>query len=212
MAIVWESVPLRPRLRCPIQNSYWCHGINLKLPKVTKSQGNFARAFEAYSKYHRDLLLRILNRSTGNYAHKQDCGKTQIIIQRDYLNICLGDAFASNVSVCMKWNCVQPLTISTPWVSDKYRGPDTPGIITARKKLFPRGRNHFRQEEVVSVRKKTFLAEIIPSSRRWFLAYRCTCPFGIRSLVPHLIGPPSHWSPSHWSPNSLVPQYFIGAH
>ena len=29
---------------------------------------------------------------------------------------------------------------------------------------------------------------------------------GIRSLVPHLIGPPSHWSPSHWSPNSLVPQ------
>ena len=35
---------------------------------------------------------------------------------------------------------------------------------------------------------------------------------GIRSLVPHLIGPPSHWSPSHWSPNSLVPQYIIGAH
>ena len=35
---------------------------------------------------------------------------------------------------------------------------------------------------------------------------------GIRSLVPHLIGPPSHWSPTHWSPNSLVPQYIIGAH
>ena len=35
---------------------------------------------------------------------------------------------------------------------------------------------------------------------------------GIHSLVPHLIGPPSHWSPSHWSPNSLVPQYSIGAH
>ena len=35
---------------------------------------------------------------------------------------------------------------------------------------------------------------------------------GIRSLVPPLIGPPSHWSPSHWSPNSLVPQYIIGAH
>ena len=32
-------------------------------------------------------------------------------------------------------------------------------------------------------------------------------PDGIRSLVPHLIGPPSHWSP-----NSLVPQYIIGAH
>ena len=36
--------------------------------------------------------------------------------------------------------------------------------------------------------------------------------YGIRSLVPPLIGPPSHWSPSHWSPNSLVPQYIIGAH
>ena len=35
---------------------------------------------------------------------------------------------------------------------------------------------------------------------------------GIRSLVPHLIGPPSHRSPSHWSPNSLVPQYIIGVH
>ena len=35
---------------------------------------------------------------------------------------------------------------------------------------------------------------------------------GIRSLVPPLIGPPSHWSPSHWSPNSLVPHYIIGAH
>ena len=37
-------------------------------------------------------------------------------------------------------------------------------------------------------------------------------PIGIRSLVPPLIGPPSHWSPSHWFPNSLVPQYIIGAH
>ena len=36
--------------------------------------------------------------------------------------------------------------------------------------------------------------------------------WGIRSLVPPLIGPPSHWSPSHWSPNSLVPQYINGAH
>ena len=39
----------------------------------------------------------------------------------------------------------------------------------------------------------------------------CVCVSdGIRSLVPPLIGPPSHWSPSHWSPNSLVPQYTIG--
>ena len=32
---------------------------------------------------------------------------------------------------------------------------------------------------------------------------------GCTSLVPHLIGPPSHWfpiSPSHWSPISLIPQ------
>ena len=41
----------------------------------------------------------------------------------------------------------------------------------------------------------------------------CVClSDGIRSLVPPLIGPPSHWSPSHWSPNSLVPQYTIGTH
>ena len=44
------------------------------------------------------------------------------------------------------------------------------------------------------------------------ISTRLTDLCGIRSLVPHLIGPPSHWSPSHWSPNSLVPQYIIGAH
>ena len=42
--------------------------------------------------------------------------------------------------------------------------------------------------------------------------FSAVCRNGIRSLVPPLIGPPSHWSPTHWSPNSLVPKYIIGAH
>ena len=49
-------------------------------------------------------------------------------------------------------------------------------------------------------------------SRVSLLVFLWTNWRGIRSLVPHLIGPPSHWSPSHWSPNSLVPQYILGAH
>ena len=35
---------------------------------------------------------------------------------------------------------------------------------------------------------------------------------GCTSLVPHLIGPPSHWSPSHWSPNLQVPHCIVWTH
>ena len=80
-----------------------------------------------------------------------------------------------------------------------------------------------RQERQMAVTGATFLSissELIRRNtvlNQWpFEGRRHSCKVtrwhGIRSLVPHLIGPPSHWSPSHWSPNSLVPQYIIGAH
>ena len=59
--------------------------------------------------------------------------------------------------------------------------------------------------------------DTVPAWRSAHTSKKVRTSKGCTSLVPHLIGPPSHWSPissvphligppSHWSPISLIPQ------